>query len=545
MALLIGTVTEAASNAGAGTLYVSKFTCTASGIVDEIRVYSRVSGNAKVGIYSDNAGTPGTLLTVNNTGVACTATQWNSVAVPDLLITVGTIYWIAVKADTAGVIARNSDASYHVKYYSTSYALAIPSTPPTWSGDMTYLHSLAGYGDAVVDCDVDLLGPAGEMSAEAYALMTCFGSGLEGPAGTVRAVANIWLGLKSAFARYPLDQFGHDETGNVIWERTQVEKDLVLGDGADTDTFPAIVENEDHATAYYVFDGVDDHVSGWPEMPEEYTVVAAVSDSYPDGQPEIQSCNDDTLEALLTTPGGFSGNLHCLVIFDRVLTSAELEMLDKIMLRRLWRDTFVDPFTAWTIRAGDCVLCLYPEEEASKFDDYAAAIGSTDYSTGWDDGLTFPVAGAALVMDSSPDHAVSELTIFVEAPDFDLDATAETIVQNGTNYVLSLSQAAGVCSVELNGSSISFDVDGYRSLAVTAKDGEVPRFYLDGNLIGDGDSVVSIDPLGAGDLTVGNNTAMNNPFASVLKKLSIYARALSVEEIRAAHIMARAERQWT
>ena len=220
-------------------------------------------------------------------------------------------------------------------------------------------------------------------------------------------------------------------------------------------------------------------------------------------------------------------------------------MLDQLLLRRSWRDTFVDPFTAWTIRAGDCVLCLYPEEEASKFDDYAEAIGSTDYSTGWDHGLTFPVAGAALVMDSSPDHAVSELKLFVEAPDFDLESADDTIIRNGDNYGLSVSLAAAVCTVSLNGSYLSFPATGHRTLAVTAKDGEYPKFFIDGQYRGDGESVVDIDPLGAGDLTVGNNTTRDNPFASVLKKLSIYSRALSAGEIRAAHIMARAERPWT
>ena len=167
--------------------------------------------------------------------------------------------------------------------------------------------------------------------------------------------------IKTAFARYACDSFGNDTVGNYIWERVDSDLDLVMGDGSDSDTFPTLTVHSAHETAYYVFDGVDDYVSGWPTMPDEYTVVAAVSDSYPDGQPDIQSCNDDTIETLLTTPGSYSGNLHSLIIFDSELSSGDLAIVGERMLRRLWRDTYVDPFTARLIRSGDCVLCLYPD----------------------------------------------------------------------------------------------------------------------------------------------------------------------------------------
>lgn len=349
--------------------------------------------------------------------------------------------------------------------------------------------------------------------------------------------------IKSAWARYACDSFGNDTVGHFIWERVDKDLDLVMGDGSDTDTFPLFVAVEDHDTAYYSFDGVDDHVSAWPTMPEAYTVIAALSDSYPDGQPYTQICNDDTIETLLTTPGALAGNLHSIIIFDSVLDADDLAIVEQRMLSRLWRETVVDPFTERMIRIGDCALCLYCEDETYRFDDYSAnAIGITDYSTVWDDGLTFPVGGAAVVMDADAELNLDAITIFIESPNFDIEASAETILENGTNYLLEISQAADICTLSFNGSEFSFSATGKRTLAVTCEDGEKPLFYLNGQYAGEGDIVAAVSSAGGDQLTIGNNVARDNPFASTVKKISIYNRALTAGEIMAAHIMARQAR---
>jgi 5-keto 4-deoxyuronate isomerase len=111
--------------------------------------------------------------------------------------------------------------------------------------------------------------------------------------------------------------------------------------------------------------------------------------------------------------------------------------------------------------------------------------------------------------------------------------------------VLSIALSAGICTVTLNGSTFSFAATGHRTLAVSAEDGEKPLFYLNGQYAGEGSATVTLATSNAWMLTVGNNTARNNPFSSTLKKLSIYSRVLTPAEIRAAHIMSSAERPFT
>ncbi|MGD9209257.1 MAG: hypothetical protein PVI90_00705 [Desulfobacteraceae bacterium] len=510
--------------------------------------------------------------------------------------------------------------------------------------------------------------------------------------------------INRAYVTYGCDSFGNDTVGNLIWENLNSDKDIIKGDGVTVNTFPTFVSNSDHNVEYYEFDGSNNYVSNWPDMPANYTVVAALSISYPDGKPSIFSCNDDALEIALTTPGAISGNIHSILIFDWVLSPLELVWCEQWQLRRLWRDTFVDPFTARLIRGGDCELCFYHEEEADAFDDYSLNnISSTAYSIDWNSGLTFPDSDSALVMDSDSNLNLDELTIFIESPNFDLEPSSigDTILENGTNYTLSikddttqlflgLEYASGedvpynnihylsnfialhsgilkligiycnyvgniklnlyeivggvptnliwaddvgiscsvgmnyinvtsedirleegkiyalgaitdsalgtitttnvtsndrhyrtglnyatftapdpitgyvsqtiakiynynaygyldtqMCEITINGSSFSFPAIGYRTLAISCKNGEKPLFYLNGRFAGQGDSIATVSSAGAGQLTIGNNTARNNPFSSILKKLSIYSTSLSDAEIRAAHIMALADRPFT
>jgi hypothetical protein len=348
-----------------------------------------------------------------------------------------------------------------------------------------------------------------------------------------------------AYAIYALDGFGNDTVTPSIWERSDSDLDLTPGDGATASTFPTFTD-AGNAVQYYEFDGVNDYFSNWPEMPDEYTVVIAKTTSYPDGKPEIQYCNDTTIETALTTPGGFTGALHCIIIFYTELNPVQIEFLEQYMLRRLWRDTFVDPFTARLIRDERCQLCLYCEEEAAQRDDYSLnAIGATDFSTGWDQGITFPVAGAAVVMDADAALNLDALTIFLEAIDFDTDASAETILQNGTNYVLSIALAGNTCTLTLNSSDFAFTAEGFRTLAISVSDGSKPKFYLNGRYVGEGDTNATVSSAAAGQLTIGNNTAKNNPFASTLKKLTIYSDILTDDEIIAAHFGAMATRNFT
>ena len=348
--------------------------------------------------------------------------------------------------------------------------------------------------------------------------------------------------MREAFAIYACDGFGNDVVSPAIWERKDSSLDLIPGDGETSSTFPTFVEKTDHELAYYTFDGVDDYVSGWPTMPTTYTVCAAFSSSYPDAHSYVSWCNNDTIQSTLTTPGGFTGNVHSILIFGWELSELELNYVEQWMLRRAWRDTFVDPFTARLIRTGEFVIQLYGEYSSDPHRDYAQGIGSTDLSTVWDEGITFPTSTAALVMDADSSLNLDAFTVFLEAPDWDLDVTSGYLFQNGTSYSLSISASGGNVTLDFCGSTITIPQVGYRTLAIVTKNGEYPKFYADGKFLGVGNATVTISTATANQLYLGNNITQTAPFHATLKKFSMCNVLLSEDEIRTAHIMALAER---
>jgi hypothetical protein len=97
--LLLGnqTIQSSADNNSSGSAEGFSYTAVATGIAGSLSFYVD-TGNAatalKVGVYSNNAGHPGTLLT-SGTVTNPTAGSWNTVALsPAATITSGTVYWI-------------------------------------------------------------------------------------------------------------------------------------------------------------------------------------------------------------------------------------------------------------------------------------------------------------------------------------------------------------------------------------------------------------------------------------------------------------------
>jgi hypothetical protein len=146
MTLLIGT--ESYGPYGGGSyIFGGKWQCAVSGILDELKIYSLLDGNAKMGIYaygSDDSET-GELLSVNNSGVACVNTQWNSIAMPEVALVAGEVYWICSLTDSASVISAASGGQ-DFRETTTSYASGLPATVE-WGDDFSYTLSFAGYGN--------------------------------------------------------------------------------------------------------------------------------------------------------------------------------------------------------------------------------------------------------------------------------------------------------------------------------------------------------------------------------------------------------------
>jgi hypothetical protein len=103
----------------------------ASGSVDQLHVYvdSRsTSGMLVAGLYTDDAGHPGTLLAQQ--AVADPAGgEWNTVSLPDQTITAGKRYWLAVLGPGGTPAFRDrGDGGCSSETSASSSLAALPST---------------------------------------------------------------------------------------------------------------------------------------------------------------------------------------------------------------------------------------------------------------------------------------------------------------------------------------------------------------------------------------------------------------------------------
>lgn len=148
MPLLIGSETPQSTGIGANYLYSCKFTAGQGGTLEEIWVYSVGTGGVKAGIREDNAGSPGDLSDVNNTGTTCTGGQWNSITLSGAVqIEQGTDYWLDILSNVSNAVTSSTTPGQGtIRYEALSYSSGIPSSPPTWDGSLTYLCAVNGYG---------------------------------------------------------------------------------------------------------------------------------------------------------------------------------------------------------------------------------------------------------------------------------------------------------------------------------------------------------------------------------------------------------------
>jgi hypothetical protein len=129
---LFGSTQVKSGNGYASWLYASKFVCGKNGDATEIQIYSDSSGEAKVALYTDNAGSPGTLIVKNDSGTAVTGGQWNPISISSTAVTFGTTYWIAAMGNASGVITNKSGVA--TSKYNASYSYNIFTFPSTFPG---------------------------------------------------------------------------------------------------------------------------------------------------------------------------------------------------------------------------------------------------------------------------------------------------------------------------------------------------------------------------------------------------------------------------
>jgi hypothetical protein len=104
-------------------LALSRWTATASGNLNQVRVKCGAAGTVKVALYADSAGAPGALLGANNTGQAVVL-GWNTINLSSpVTVTSGTAYWLAVNSDVActNYVAGSGTMVYKAVSYSGSF----------------------------------------------------------------------------------------------------------------------------------------------------------------------------------------------------------------------------------------------------------------------------------------------------------------------------------------------------------------------------------------------------------------------------------------
>ena len=286
----------------------------------------------------------------------------------------------------------------------------------------------------------------------------------------------------------------------------------------------------------YLFDGVDDYFSGLPELPDEYTITAVTS-AYSTGAvfPEFVNHNDTTLLDDLTTAGGFEGFLHNLAIWDWELTSLQLEHARYEHLRDVYRGV-ARGFVARLIAEGVCVF--YESLQASPgfaFREHAQDVIGTpdDVTLDPPNGATFGDSDSHVLFADQSAYRLSQGTILASADTFESDGG--TLLQKGANYSIQTVDFGANVRFYLNSSYADFLDIGPVSVAVTMRDGEIPRIFADGEYQGDGDSSVTLDDTDTDDLIIGNSSSLNNRFLHALRQVCFCDQILTDTEIMALH----------
>jgi hypothetical protein len=131
----------------AGLAEAFRTTSATAGTVRTLRVYVATGSAATavtVGLYTDAAGHPGTLLTQGTLG-SPVANAWNDVSVPAAAAPAGT-YWIAILGPSGRGTVKFRDATGAGGAAETSAQASLSSLPATWSTGTRYTDGpLSGY----------------------------------------------------------------------------------------------------------------------------------------------------------------------------------------------------------------------------------------------------------------------------------------------------------------------------------------------------------------------------------------------------------------
>jgi hypothetical protein len=146
--ILLGDTTVEAAHDSSPTGEPEAFAATGlvTGTATHLSIYldtGNQSSKVVVGIYTDNAGKPGTLLAQGTISVT-TAAAWNTATIPATTITAGQKYWIALLSPpTKGTIRYRDASGGDAQTYPSTRRTTMPSpwsTAAHWPS-----HNLSAY----------------------------------------------------------------------------------------------------------------------------------------------------------------------------------------------------------------------------------------------------------------------------------------------------------------------------------------------------------------------------------------------------------------
>lgn len=145
-------LTSGVSTGNKDPWYDSRFTilkCQAlsAGQLSTIKYYSG-AGNIKVAVYADNSGSPGSLLSGNNSNQAASS-GWNNAIITGINVNSGDYYWVGFNFDSTYAPYYDGDSSGNgtAKYKTSSYgSFSFPNPAGSFTFSWNYPFYVEGYG---------------------------------------------------------------------------------------------------------------------------------------------------------------------------------------------------------------------------------------------------------------------------------------------------------------------------------------------------------------------------------------------------------------
>lgn len=196
---------------GANFLVYFKFTAGSSFTASELHLYGSTSSGAKVtlGIYSDNAGAPGTLLGETGEVALGSSAGWVTAALDSgVSITNGTAYWLALNANQSYTLYYDTNSTFPEGYFSSTYtAGSLPSTAPGYTQAQTneefsiYADNSGSASFSLTDANGNALSSLPSNHGAGTVTVKALGSGTTFSSGTSWSVSGVsgWSVSSSTF----------------------------------------------------------------------------------------------------------------------------------------------------------------------------------------------------------------------------------------------------------------------------------------------------------------------------------------------------------